>query len=154
MNPPNAMTAQAYQYAYANAYNPAQPAAQPAQQLPPAYRSLMVVGLLGWVYKRREDAAVACDVAEQLLQDPLQFRIHRALAQAMGGDSQYAAETLNKYLDQHPADDAAKVLLGVSLMLGGDAGWKPILESVLASSADQNARQAAMQAVGHLRSMG
>ena len=143
----------AYQYARAAAPGAPQPAVPPDDDLAPVYRSLIVAGLLGCVYSRRDDAAAACEAVEQVLRDSLQFRICRALALAMGGDAAYAAETISRHLEQQPDDDAAKVLLGVSMMLGGDSGWKPIFQNVLASSTDQSARQAAMQVVGYLRSM-
>jgi len=154
MNHSEAMVAQDYQYAYANPSGaPAESAAQTEQDISPVFRSLMTVGLLGSIYGRHDDAQLVCNAVEPTLGNPLQFRINRALAQAMGGDSKYAADTINKHLDEHPDDDAAKVLLAVSLMLGGDSEWKPIIKNVLASSTDQDARQAAMQVVGYLKTL-
>jgi hypothetical protein len=153
MNQADAMVAQSYQYAYASANGVAVATAQAVPEIAPVFRSLMTVGLLGSVYGRHDDSQLVCSAVEPTLDNPLVFRVNRALAQAMGGDSKFAAETINKHLESHPDDDGAKVLLAVSLMLGGDPEWKPILEGVFASSTDQVARQAAMQVVGYLRTL-
>ena len=120
-------------------------ASSKAAEYPAVYRSLMAVGLLGAVYKQHDAADEIAEALELTLADPLQFRINRAIAHSIGGDARFAGEKLGEHLDNHPQDDGAKVVLAVSKMLAGDDDWESLLESVLASSADQVARQAARQ---------
>jgi hypothetical protein len=92
-------------------------------------------------------------VIEETLYDPIGYRINRALAMGMGGDGKAAAESLKEYVDQHPDDDATKVVLATAMMLGGDPGWEPLLQNVLASSGDPSARRAAMDLIKYLLSL-
>jgi hypothetical protein len=119
------------------------PTAAPASGYPEVYRNLMVVGLLGAIYRRMDDADVVNTAVEATLEDPSAYRMFRAIAVGMGGDVAYARETLGSYVEQHPGDDNAKVAMAVSLMLGGDAEWKNWLDNVMATSTEQSAREAA-----------
>jgi hypothetical protein len=119
------------------------PAAAPQSGYPEVYRNLMVVGLLGAIYRRMDDADAVHTAVEATLDDPGTYRMFRAIAVGMGGDVAYARETLGTYVEQHPGDDNAKVAMAVSLMLGGDAEWKNWLDNVLATSTEQDAREAA-----------
>jgi thioredoxin-like negative regulator of GroEL len=127
--------------------------AEHAGGYPAVYRNLMVVGLLGACYQVHEDAQKVNDAVESTLQDPTAFRMYRALAQGMGGDSEYAAEQLRKRMDEAPDDDKAKLTLAVALMLAGNPEWKGLVENVLATSTDQVAREAATNLVQYLTSL-
>lgn len=110
---------------------------------PLVYRNLMAVGLLGAVYRVRDEADTVSSAVELTLDDPTPFRVCRAIAQGIGGDAQYAAETLGRYVEGSPDDEGAKVALATAFLLARDARWKPILDEVLATSSDQNVREAA-----------
>ena len=114
-----------------------------AQGYPLLYRNLMAVGLLGAVYRARDDAATVSAAVEMALDDPTPFRVCRAIAQGIGGDAEYASATLGQYVEERPDDEGAKVALATAYLLARDARWKGILDEVLATSADQNVRQAA-----------
>jgi len=88
-----------------------------ATPYPEVYRSLMTVGLLGSVYGRHEDAETVSAAVEKTLGDPLQYRINRAIAQGIGGDSASAVAALGEHLDAHPDDEGARVAMAVSMML-------------------------------------
>lgn len=120
---------------------------------PAVYRSMMTVGLLGSVYGRRDEADVVGEAIEMTLADPLPYRVNRAIAEGIGGDAKFASEKLGEHLDKHPDDDSTKVIVAVSKMLAGDPEWKAMLDSVLASSSDQTARQAARDVMDYLRSL-
>ncbi|MCW7540278.1 hypothetical protein OOT46_20805 [Aquabacterium sp. A7-Y] len=120
---------------------------------PIVYRNLMAVALLGAVYKARDDAETVSAAVERTLDDPLQFRLYRAIAQGIGGDSEFASSTLGHHLEQHPEDDGAKVALAVSMMLAGNPDWKQWIDNVLATSSDQTAREAANGVIGYLRAL-
>jgi hypothetical protein len=110
---------------------------------PLIYRNLMAVGLLGAVYRSRDDAATVSAAVELTLDDPTPFRVCRAIAQGIGGDAEYASATLGQYVEERPDDEGAKVALATAFLLARDDRWKGILDQVLATSADQNVRQAA-----------
>lgn len=114
-----------------------------APSYPLVYRNLMAVGLLGAVYRVREEADTVSSAVELTLDDPTPFRVCRAIAQGIGGDAQYASETLGRHIEGHPEDEGAKVALATAFLLARDARWKPILDEVLATSSDQNVREAA-----------
>ncbi|WKB51746.1 hypothetical protein [Eleftheria terrae] len=120
---------------------------------PVVYRNLMAVALLGAVYKARDDAETVSAAVEKTLNDPLQFRLCRAIAQGIGGDAEFARGTLGKHLEQHPDDDGAKVAMAVSMMLAGNAEWKQWIDNVLATSTDQSAREAANGVIAYLGSL-
>jgi len=120
---------------------------------PAVYRNLMAVGLLGACYQAHEDAQKVNDAVELTMQDPTPFRMYRALAQGIGGDSAYAAAQLQKRLEDVPDDDKAKVAMAVSMMLAGDPDWKGLVENVLATSTDQVAREAATNLIQYLTSL-
>ena len=69
---------------------------------PLVYRNLMAIGLLGAVYRVRDEAETVSSAVELTLADPTSFRVCRAIAQGIGGDAQYASETLGRHLDEHP----------------------------------------------------
>jgi hypothetical protein len=110
---------------------------------PLVYRNLMAIGLLGAVYRVRDEAETVSSAVELTLADPTSFRVCRAIAQGIGGDAQYASETLGRHLDEHPDDEGAKVALATAFLLARDERWKPVLDQVLATSADPNVREAA-----------
>ena len=120
---------------------------------PPLYHNLMVVGLLGACYQAHEDAQKVNDAVESTMVDPTPFRMYRALAQGIGGDAGYAAAQLQKRSDEAPEDDKSRVALAVSMMLAGDPEWKGVVESVLATSTDQVAREAATNLIGYLSTL-
>jgi len=110
---------------------------------PLVYRNLMAVGLLGAIYKTHDDANVINEAVELTLADPTQFRLCRAIAQGMGGDASFANSTLTHHLEAHGDDDGAKVAMAVALLLAGDPQWRALIDNVLATSSDPQARQAA-----------
>ncbi|WP_374568173.1 hypothetical protein [Ideonella sp.] len=110
---------------------------------PLVYRNLMAVGLLGAVYRVREEADTVSSAVELTLDDPTPFRVCRAIAQGIGGDAQYAADMLGRHLEAHPDDEGTKVALATAFALARDERWKPILDEVLATSSDQRVREAA-----------
>lgn len=110
---------------------------------PLVYRNLMAVGLLGAVYRARDDANMVSAAVELTLDDPTPFRVCRAIAHSIGGDAEYASSTLGEHVEQHPEDEGAKVALATAFLLARDERWKAILDEILATSADQNVRQAA-----------
>lgn len=118
-------------------------AAGASASYPLVYRNLMAVGLLGAVYRARDDAATVSAAVELTMADPSPFRICRAIAHSIGGDAEYASATLVQHVEDHPQDEGAKVALATAFLLARDARWKGVLDEVLATSADQNVRQAA-----------
>lgn len=127
---------------------------QDAPEYPVVYRNLMAVGLLGAIYRREQDSDAINEAVELTLQDPVPFRIYRAIAQGVGGNAGYARSQLLARLEQRPDDDSAKVALAVALMFTGDPEWKRWLDNVLATSTDQNARDAANGVLSYLSGLG
>jgi hypothetical protein len=123
------------------------------QPYPLVYRNLMAVGLLGAIYRKHEDSDTVSDAVEMTLVDAQHFRVCRAIAQGMGGNGRAAEEALSKHVENNPDDDGAKVVLGVSLMLAGDSSWKHWIDNVLATSSDQNAREAATGVLSYLKAL-
>lgn len=130
----------------------ASPAAA-AGEYPAVYRQLMTVGLLGAIYRCREDAALVNEAVEATLDDPTMYRMCCAIALGMGGDADYAKTQLGAHLEQHPGDDNAKVAMAVSLMLGGDPAWRQPIDNVLATSTEQGAREAANGVLAYLSTL-
>lgn len=128
------------------------PASQ-ANAYPEVYRNLMAVGLLGAIYRASGDAQIVNEAVEQTLENKTMYVACRAIALGMGGDSSYAKASLGSHIEQNPQDDSAKVALGVSMMLSGDPEWKHWLNNVLATSADQNAREAANGVLSYLAAL-
>lgn len=130
-----------------------QAAAADAAAYPEVYRQLMSVGLLGAIYRAREDAQIVHQAVETTLADPAGYRMCRAIALGMGGDAGYAGTSLAEHVERHPGDDNAKVAMAVSLMFAGDPEWKQWLDNVLATSNDQGAREAANGVLAYLGSL-
>ncbi len=120
---------------------------------PTVYRNLMAVGLMGTVFRRREDADIVNAAVEATLSNPTNFRIYRALAQGMAGDASYAVQTMNERIDENPDDDLAKVVLGIAKMLAGEPDWRFSIDNVLAVSADQVARETALNVLDYLQQL-
>jgi len=110
---------------------------------PEIYRKLMAIGLLGVVYRMQEDADIVNEVIDSTLNEPQQYRICRAIATGMTGDSGYAKEVLGPYLQDNPDDEAAQVGMAIALVLAGDEDGARSLQSVLATSTDMTVRAAA-----------
>ena len=117
---------------------------------PPVSRDLMAVGLLGACYQLGDDAQKVNDAVEATLTDPAQYRMYRALAQGIGGDSSLAAAEIERRTAENADDDKAKVALAVSMMLAGNPEWKTLIDGVLATSTDQAAREGATQLIQYL----
>ncbi|HEU4459574.1 MAG TPA: hypothetical protein VFR90_10660 [Methylibium sp.] len=109
---------------------------------PLVYRYLMAVGLLGIVYRTREDADIVNDAVEATLKHPMQFRACRAIVTGMSGDGSLAKSVLGDHLRENPDDEAARVAMAVSLMLAGDPDGRAALESVLATTTNDVVRRA------------
>lgn len=120
---------------------------------PRVYYNLMVVSLLGAIYRRHDDAEVCSTAVEATLKDPTRYRMYRALAKGIGGDAVLATEMLERHLAANPDDDRAKVTLAVAMMLGGHPDWKSIIDQVLALSTDIPAREAASSVIGYLATL-
>lgn len=120
---------------------------------PTVYRHLMSIGLLGSIYRKHDDANAVNIAVEATLRDPSQFRMYRAIAQGIGGDSALATEMLGAQVEENPDNDTAKVAMAVAMMLAGDPEWKPIIDKVLATSTDQVAREAAVSVLNYLMSL-
>lgn len=110
---------------------------------PPLYRNLMAIGLLGTVYRLPDDANIVNDVIDATLQQPTQYRMCRAIATGMTGDSDYAKRVLAPYVEDHPDDEAARVAMAIALTLAGDEEGPKTLHSVLAVSTDMSIRMTA-----------
>ncbi len=104
------------------------------------YRNLMAVGLLGTIYRSEEDAETINDVIEATLNEPLQFRICRAVVSGMAGVGDVARGSLRTHVDTHPDDEAARLALAISLILAGDPDGRRAIESLLATTSDTNVR--------------
>ena len=122
-------------------------------EYPDIYHNLMIIGLLGSIYRLHEEANKINSVVEATLNNPVEYRMFRAIAQGIGGDSEYAQNVLSKHIDDHPDDDSAKVAMAVSLMMAGNPEWKPLIENVLATSTDQAARESANNLVFYLKNV-
>ena len=70
-------------------------AAGASASYPLVYRNLMAVGLLGAVYRARDDAATVSAAVELTMADPSPFRICRAIAHSIGGDAEYASAIIS-----------------------------------------------------------
>jgi hypothetical protein len=136
---------------YANDLAVPQAVMAPPAEYPLVYRNLMAVSLLASVYRLHDEADIVSAAVEMTLADTAQYRMCRAVAQGMGGNSKAAEETLLQHIEANPDDDSAKVALGVAMMLSGNPDWKHWLENVLATSCDQAAREAASAALSHLK---
>jgi hypothetical protein len=133
---------------------PAAPEAAPqAIVYPPAYRSLMTVGLMGYTFGRREDADIVNAAIEMTLDNSLVYRLHRAIALGIGGHGEAAQQLLQDDIDNGQRPEAAKVALAVAKIASDDDSWTPLIESVLASGEDPEARQVAADLVSYLLSL-
>jgi len=117
---------------------------------PRVYYNLMIVSLLGSIYRRHDEAEICSIAVEATLKDAGRYRMFRAIAKGIGGDASVASSMLEQHLAEHPEDDRAKVTLAVAMMLGGNPGWKPIIDRVLALSTDIPAREAATSVLQYL----
>jgi hypothetical protein len=138
---------------YANELAVQQAVVTPQAEYPLVYRNLMAVGLLASIYRLHDEADIVSAAVEMTLVDTTQYRMCRAVAQGMGGNSKAAEETLLQHIEANPNDDSAKVALGVAMMLSGSPDWKHWLDNVLATSSDQAAREAASAALIHLTAL-
>jgi hypothetical protein len=117
---------------------------------PRVYYNLMVVSLLGSIYRQHDEAETCSTAVESTLKDPTRYRMYRAIAKGIGGDASLATEMLEQHLADHPDDDRAKVTLAVAMMLGGNPAWKSIIDRILAVSTDIPAREAANSVLSYL----
>jgi hypothetical protein len=116
---------------------------------------LTLVGLLGYMFGCDPEDARAVDAAvESALTDPELYRVHRAMAIGMGGDPAAARATLEPYIEAHPEDDLAKVVLGTSLVMAGEPQGRAWMDGVLATSSDADVREAALSVIQLLESSG
>jgi hypothetical protein len=125
---------------------PPAPAATAAASLGPAvHRQAAIAGLLGSMYGRHEDAEIVNDAIEEAMPDRARYRLARATAKSAGGDTSLAHELLAAQADADAGvgNDRAMVRLAAALMLGGDEGWRALVDRVLALSDDVPARSAA-----------
>lgn len=117
---------------------------------PAVYRNLMLVGLLGAIYRSGDDTQVVNKAVELTLVDTTMFTMCRAIALGMGGDGDFARTNLGAHLEHHTDDDSAKLAMAVSLMLAGDQQWKHLIDNLLATSTDQTVRDAAHGVLSYL----
>jgi hypothetical protein len=121
-----------------------------AHPYPRVYYNLMVVSLLGSIYRQHDEAQSCSEAVESTLKDATRYRMYRAIAKGIGGDANLATEMLEQHLTEHPDDDRAKVTLAVAMMLGGNPDWKSIIDRILAVSTDVPAREAANSVLSYL----
>jgi len=129
-------------------------AAGASGEYPAVYRSLMLVGLLGGIYRAGDDVKTVNAAVELTLDDPTVYTMYHAIALGIGGNAEFAKQNLGAHIDRHSDDDGAKVVMAVSMMLSGDPDWKQWIDNVLASSTDQNARTAANGVLSYLAGVG
>lgn len=121
---------------------------------PAVYHNLMLVGLLGAIYRSNGDDTQTVNKAVELtLVDTTVFTMCRAIALGMGGDADFAKTHLGAHLEQHADDDGAKLAMAVSMMLAGDTQWKHLIDNLLATSTDQTAREAAHGVLSYLNKL-
>jgi hypothetical protein len=118
-------------------------AAAPQAEYPLVYRNLMAISLLASVHRLHDEAEIVHAAVELTLADATQYRMCRAVAQSMGGNTKGVEETLLNHLEMNPDDDSAKVTLGVAMMLSGNPDWQRWIDNVLATSTDQSVREVA-----------
>jgi hypothetical protein len=110
--------------------------------------TMMCFGFLGAMYKQHDVARPLLDVVESLVKgDKRKFQFFRSMAEAGGGQAEYAIKTMNERLRRNPDDDFAKISLGVVMRMTGDPEWRFPLDNVLATSINQDARKAALNAL-------
>lgn len=111
---------------------------------------LMTASLLGSMYGQNNDAEIVNAAVEATLADPARYRLCRAMAKGIGGDTNFAADMLDKHNETHPDDDRAKVALATAMMLGGNPEWRSVIDRVLALSTDVAARTGATNLIEYL----
>lgn len=117
---------------------------------PAVYHNLMLVGLLGEIYRSGDDTQTVNKAVELTLVDTTVFTMCRAIAMGMGGNADFAKTHLGAHLEQHADDDGAKLAMAVSMMLAGDTQWKHQIDNLLATSTDPTAREAAHGVLSYL----
>ena len=109
---------------------------------------LVLIGLLGRMHRCDADDVHAVDQALAASQpDTEARRIHRAMADCVGGELTHARRTLEQHIEAHPGDDMAKVLLGTSIVMSGDRTGRAWMDSVLVTSSDPALREAALAVI-------
>jgi hypothetical protein len=121
--------------------------------VPAVYQSMLVVSLLGALYKRHEEADLLHEILDLMLPNPLPYYLVRALALGMGGDYKRSEQALEPLLAFSPDDEMAKVVISVAKVCSGEQSWMQDMESVLASASDPAAREFAANVVGMLLQM-
>lgn len=119
----------------------AQPAAKSAY--PVIYRNLMTVGLLGTIYRVGDDAQTIHSTVEMTLEDSHSYSLYRTVALAMAGQVGDAREALASRIEEDPQNGENKVAMAITMLFGGDRGWRHWIDNVLATHADQEVREAA-----------
>lgn len=120
---------------------------------PAVYHNLMLVGLLGAIYRSGDDTQTVNKAVELTLVDTTVFTMCRAIALGMGGNADFAKAHLGAHLEHHSDDDGAKLAMAVSMMLAGDTQWKHLIDNLLATSTDQTAREAAHGVLSYLNQL-
>ncbi len=111
-----------------------------SQGVPPIYRQLMAVCLLGTTRGLLADAEVAAAAVRLTVDDPRPFEVCRAIAGGMAGDPAGARQLLAQ---DDSDDDAFRVAVATALLMAGDSTWRSVIDGVLARCADPPVRQAA-----------
>jgi len=124
--------------------------AAPKPPVPAVYQSMLIVSLLGALYRRYEESDLTHEILDLMLPNPLPYYLIRALALGMGGDARRSEEALEPLLACAPDDEMAKVVVAVAKVCSGEASWMRDMESVLASTSDPSAREFAANVVGML----
>jgi hypothetical protein len=112
----------------------------------------MVISLLGRMYDCAEDDLRDVDTAVESAGLLGRFgQVHRAMAHCMGGRLDDWRSTLEHHINAHPEDDTAKLVLGASLAMSGDASGCDWMERVLATCVNPVTRSAALEVMRLMR---
>lgn len=118
---------------------------------PEHYKQMMVAGLLGAVYRRLDEAMVIHAALRPTLPVGCGYSMFHMISMGLGGGANLVEPEIQAHIDAHPDDDAAKVTLSVVKLFSGDPEWKPVMDLVLATSYDQQVRQAAFSVLQMLQ---
>jgi hypothetical protein len=108
------------------------------------YRKLMSIALLGAMYALDEDAAIASEALESVMDDTTMYRANFTMAHALGGNAQPAIDEMTRVLAERPDDDFARVVMGTAMLLVDHPDGRFTVDNVLATSMDQRARRTAL----------
>ncbi|HET9646092.1 MAG TPA: hypothetical protein VFP68_22680 [Burkholderiaceae bacterium] len=119
-----------------------------------ARRQLTAIALLGVSYGATDDAELLHECLEAVLQDPGKYRMCRVITQGMTGQAGEVRKSIDALSETTVIDDRLKVAQGVALIMAGDPNGRWLIDNVIATSLDPEAREAAMRTVNYLDQVG